>query len=91
MNPHLKTQMRNFYAIGPHAGAHRVALRAAVCLAGPLLLLYFLGRIDLAIYASFGAFAAVYGRNDTYAARVSMQAAAGTTIVVAMLLGTLTS
>lgn len=77
--------------VGPHAGAHRVALRVGACLAGPLLVLYLIGRIDLAIYASFGAFTGIYGRNDSYAQRIYMQATAGTSIVVAMLIGTLAS
>lgn len=41
-------------AIGPHAGAHRVALRAAISIAVPLLILLLLDRMDLSIYASFG-------------------------------------
>lgn len=91
MNTNIQTLFRNFFMVGPHAGAHRVALRAATCLAAPLLILYFIGRTDLALYASFGAFAAVYGRNDSYAQRVFMQAAAGSAIVAAMLTGTLVS
>lgn len=86
-----KTLIQNFFLVGPHAGAHRVALRAATCLAGPLLVLFLIDRIDLAIYASFGAFTGIYGRNDSYARRLSMQTSAGLTIIAAMLLGTLVS
>lgn len=74
--------------IAPHRGDHRVALRAAISLSVPLLLLWAMGRLDLAMYASFGGFAALYGRNDGYADRVRMQAAAGVTMVAAMFLGT---
>ena len=65
-----------------------MALRAAVCIAVPLLLLWALGRLDLAVYASFGAFAALYGRHDSYIERIRMQAEAGATLVVSMLIGT---
>ena len=74
--------------IDPRRGDHRVALRAAVSVAVPLLVLLALGRLDLSIYASFGSFAALYGRHDDYADRIRMQAAAGVTLIAAMLLDT---
>jgi esterase/lipase superfamily enzyme len=77
--------------VGPRSGDHRIALRAAVSVAVPLLILWALGRLDLSVYASFGAFAALYGRHDGYADRIRMQAAAGATLVSAMLVGTLLS
>ena len=43
----------------PHA--HRVAVRAALAILVPLVVLAVIGRSELAAYASFGAFAAVYG------------------------------
>ncbi|HET9647678.1 MAG TPA: FUSC family protein [Microlunatus sp.] len=43
----------------PHA--HRVAVRAAIAVLLPLLALWSTGRLDLAAYATFGAFASVYG------------------------------
>jgi hypothetical protein len=80
--------MTGLVRIAPRRGDHRVALRAAVSLAVPLLVLWALGRLDLSVYASFGAFASLYGRFDGYADRIRMQAAAGGTLVVAMLIGT---
>ncbi len=77
--------------IGPHGGAHRVAARAALSVGVPLLVLLSLGRLDLSVYASFGAFAALYGRLDPPRTRVRMQATAGGILVLAMLLGTLLS
>lgn len=74
--------------VAPHRGDHRVALRAAISIAVPLLVLWAIGREDLAVYASFGAFASLYGRFDGYADRIRMQAAAGATMLVAMLIGT---
>lgn len=74
--------------VEPHRGDHRVALRAAVSVAVPLLALWTLGRLDLSIYASFGAFAALYGRHDVFRDRIRMQASAGGVILASMLVGT---
>lgn len=74
--------------VEPHRGDHRVALRAAVSVAVPLLVLWMVGRLDLSIYASFGAFAALYGRHDVFRDRIRMQASAGGVIVASMLVGT---
>ncbi|WP_347123859.1 FUSC family protein [Microbacterium sp. SY138] len=74
--------------VEPHRGDHRVALRAAVSVAVPLLVLWMLGRLDLSIYASFGAFAALYGRHDVFRDRIRMQASAGCVILASMLIGT---
>lgn len=77
--------------IGPHRGDHRVAARAALSVGVPLLVLLLIGRLDLSVYASFGAFAALYGRLDPPRTRVRMQATAGGILVLSMLLGTLLS
>lgn len=74
--------------VAPRRGDHRVAIRAALALAVPLLALWAIGRVDLSMYACFGAFASLYGRLDAYADRVRMQVAAGVTLIVAMLIGT---
>ena len=53
------------------------AARAAVALAVPLFILLAIDRIDLAVYASFGAFTGIYGRREPYRVRlVSVTAAA---------------
>ncbi|REJ05147.1 FUSC family protein [Microbacterium bovistercoris] len=74
--------------VAPSRGDHRVALRAAVSVGVPLLMLWAIGRLDLSIYASFGAFAALYGRTDGFGDRLRMQAGAGGILVLAMLAGT---
>ncbi len=79
---------QQFAAIGPHAGAHRVALRVAISLAIPLLTLWSLGRLDLSIYATFGAFASLYGRDDVFSRRIVMQVQAGVVQVVSLAVGT---
>lgn len=63
-----------------------VGLRAAGCLVVPLLLLHFLGRDDLAVYAAFGAFTSLYGRVEMYRHRaVNLLAVAATFIGLAAL------
>ena len=42
--------------VGPHDGAHRVALRAGVSVLLPLLLLVLAGHAGWTPYAAFGAF-----------------------------------
>lgn len=76
-------------AFGPHAGAHRVALRAATSIAVPLVVLFLLDRMDLSIYASFGSLASLYGRFHYYGDRLRMQLGAGTVFISVMLVGTL--
>ena len=44
--------------------------RAAVAVAVPLFVLFAVGRLDLTAYATFGAFTALYGRNEPYRVRV---------------------
>ncbi|MGD8195317.1 FUSC family protein [Herbiconiux sp. P18] len=79
---------RRLIEFGPHAGAHRVALRAAVAIAIPLLALTAAGRIDLSLYAVFGAFTVLYGRSHSYAPRLRMQATAAVALVGSVVLGT---
>lgn len=77
--------------VAPYDRDHTVAIRAAISVGVPLLVLWTMGRLDLSIYASFGAFASLYGRTDRIGDRVRMQAAAGAVLLTAMLIGTATS
>ncbi|WP_019135395.1 FUSC family protein [Cellulomonas massiliensis] len=76
-------------AFGPHAGAHRVALRASVSVLVPLLVLWGTGHLEWSIYAAFGAFTSLYGRERTDRARLALQVEAGVTQVVVVTLGVL--
>jgi uncharacterized membrane protein YccC len=64
------------------------ALRVAVSVGVPLLALYAVGRLDLAVYAAFGGLAMLYGHGEPVKKRVESQIVAGTglvlTIAVAM-------
>lgn len=69
----------------PHA--HRVALRAALAILVPLIVLAVIGRSELAAYASFGAFAAVYGGGRRSTTRWRLQAQVGGILALAVICG----
>jgi hypothetical protein len=73
--------------VGPHNGAHRVALRAGISVLVPLLLLWWFDRIDWSIHAAFGAFTSLYGRNRVGLSRVQMQVSLGVLLTGAVGLG----
>ncbi|KQP67125.1 hypothetical protein ASF47_01785 [Nocardioides sp. Leaf285] len=75
-------------ALGPHDGAHRVAARAGISILVPLLVLLAAGRLEWALYATFGAFAALYARDRGGAERRRMQLTLATLLVLAVGLGT---
>lgn len=80
--PHL-------FTIGPGNRDHEVAIRCGVAVFVPLVTLLLLGRIDLAIFASFGAFTAIYGRNLEHGPRLQMQLRVGLLMTVLLLLANL--
>lgn len=81
--------LRGLVVLGPHAGAHRVAIRAGISVLVPLLVLLALDRLDWALYASFGAFTSLYGRNASYVPRLRMQLTVGALLVASVMLGVL--
>ncbi|ARC57343.1 hypothetical protein AS850_09670 [Frondihabitans sp. 762G35] len=64
-----------------------IALRAAIGLAVPLLVLLAVGRMELAAYATFGAFTGLYGRGEPYRSRIVTVSAAGAGLLASMALG----
>lgn len=62
-------------------------MRAALSILMPLVVLWGAGRLDLALYAGFGALASVYGRDARLPARLRMQAEAGLSLVLAVVVG----
>jgi hypothetical protein len=66
-----------------------VGVRAAVAVAVPLLILLMVGRLDLSAYATFGAFTALYGRNEPYRLRIRSVTVAGAALLVSIGLGIL--
>ena len=79
--------LRDLVRLNPAPGSHRVALRAGLSVAVPLLTVVLLDRTPWAIYAAFGAFVALYGRNHVHLPRAVMQASAGLALVGSVVLG----
>lgn len=73
--------------VHPASGDHRVAGRAGLSVAVPLLLLWAGGHLEWAIFAAFGAFAALYARTHAGGPRLRMQVAAGAVLTAATTLG----
>lgn len=69
--------LRSLVAIGPSNGSHRIALRAALSVLVPLLVLDATGHLTWTMYAAFGAFTSLYGRERIRADRVRLQLVAG--------------
>ena len=65
-----------------------VGLRAALAVAVPLLVLLAVGRLDLTAYATFGAFTALYGRNEPYRIRVRTLTVAAIALLASIAAGT---
>lgn len=80
-----------FFTMGPANKDHHPALRCAVGVFVPLITLVLLQRLDLAIFASFGAFAGIYGRNEPHGRRLVLQLRAGTLMLAVILLAALTA
>lgn len=80
---------RSLTTLGPHGDAHWVALRAGVSIGVPLLLLWSIDRLDLALPATFGAFTALYGRAHAHRSRAAMQATAAVVLVASVAAGTM--
>ncbi|QCB96127.1 FUSC family protein [Arthrobacter sp. PAMC25564] len=79
------------FTMAPSRNDHQVALRCAVGVFVPLITLLLLDRLDLAVFASFGAFTGIYGRNEPHAKRFVIQLRGGLLMVLVMLLATLTA
>jgi uncharacterized membrane protein YccC len=88
MSSSILPRARHLLALGPHAGAHTVALRAGISMAVPLVALWLTGHLELSLYATFGAFTSLYGRSHSHLTRFRMQSVAAVTMVAAVVVGT---
>ncbi|MGD6980590.1 MULTISPECIES: FUSC family protein [Citricoccus] len=79
----------SLFTIAPANKDHEVGIRCGITVLVPLLALLLMDRIDLAIFASFGAFTGIYGRNTTHGVRLHMQMRAGLLMVAVILAATL--
>lgn len=82
---------RDWFRMAPANNDHHPAVRTAIGVGVPLLLLIVVGRIDLAVFASFGAFTGIYGRNEPHRQRLEHQAKAGLLLLLAVFAGALCS
>ncbi|SDM11418.1 Fusaric acid resistance protein-like [Geodermatophilus siccatus] len=73
--------------VTPQSATTPTAVRAGLSIAVPLLLLWAAGRPEWSLYATFGAFTAVYARGVTRTARVRTQAAVGLVLTAAVASG----
>jgi hypothetical protein len=67
------------------------ALRVAISVVAPLVLLRLTGHIDASLYAGFGAFASIYARRGPHLERLVMQGGAGLLLVGCVTTGTAVS
>ncbi|MET4097219.1 FUSC family protein [Arthrobacter sp. UYCu712] len=83
--------LAEMFTMAPGNKDHQVALRCAAGVFVPLTTLVLLGRLDLAVFASFGAFTGIYGRHEPHAQRFVTQLRAGMLMLLIMLLAALTA
>ncbi|WP_427135409.1 FUSC family protein [Pseudarthrobacter sp. S9] len=83
--------LAEMFTMAPGNKDHRVALRCGVGVFVPLITLVLLDRLDLAIFASFGAFTGIYGRNEPHGRRFTTQLRAGALMLLVVLLAALTA
>jgi hypothetical protein len=79
------------FTIAPGNKDHHVAVRCAVGVFVPLIILVLIDRMDLAIFASFGAFTGIYGRGELHRKRLFIQVRAGSLMLLVILLATLSA
>lgn len=75
------------FDLGPHNGAHRVAIRAGISVGVPLLILWSIGHVELALYSTFGAFVSFYGRSHSHLIRARLQSGVAIGMVGAVAIG----
>lgn len=79
----------SLFTMAPANRDHEVGIRCGITVLVPLLTLLLIDRIDLVIFASFGAFTGIYGRNTAHGTRLQMQLRAGLLMIAVMLAATL--
>ncbi|OKI77671.1 FUSC family protein [Micromonospora sp. CB01531] len=89
MGEQARATLRGLLHLRPARGTHRIALRAGISVLLPLLAVLALGRPAWSVYAVFGAFTSLYGRNHVHLSRAAMQASAGAVLTGSVVLGVL--
>ncbi len=78
---------RDLTTMGPYRRDHWVALRVALAIGVPLVLLWATGSMPFAIFAVFGAFTSVYGRGLSVFGRFRMQSIAAGSLLASVGVG----
>ena len=79
--------VRQLFEVGPSRRDHVPAVRIALAVGIPLVLLMLLGRPDLTIYAAFGAFTSIYARHEPLRQRLGHELQAGALVTVSVAIG----
>ncbi|PPG29135.1 FUSC family protein [Pseudoclavibacter sp. RFBB5] len=85
--PSMIPGWRDLTTMGPYRRDHWVALRVALAIGVPLVLLWATGSMPLAIFAVFGAFTSVYGRGLSVFGRFRMQSIAAGSLLASVGVG----
>lgn len=80
-------QVRALHRLEPANNDHLAALRVALSVAVPSLLLLAAGRTDLMIYAVFGALTGMYGRSEPHQLRLRHQGQAALVLLTGVAVG----
>jgi len=80
-------QVRALHRLEPADNDHLAALRVAVSVAVPSLLLLAMGRADLITYAVFGALTGMYGRSEPHQLRLRHQSQAAVVLLGGVAVG----
>lgn len=80
---------RDLTMMGPYRRDHWVALRVALAIGVPLVLLWATDSMGLAIFAVFGAFTSVYGRGLGVFGRLRLQSIAAASLLASVGVGAL--
>jgi hypothetical protein len=80
-------QVRALHRLEPANNDHLAALRVALSVAVPSLLLMAAGRTDLIIYAVFGALTGMYGRSEPHQLRLRHQSQAAVVLLTGVAVG----
>ncbi|WP_169251549.1 FUSC family protein [Brevibacterium sp. 'Marine'] len=85
------SHLQEFFRIPPGERDHIPAFRIALGVAVPLLVLLGIDRLDLAVYAAFGAFTGIYARFESRRSRTRRQSIAAAVLVICVGIGALLS
>ncbi|MGN7202514.1 FUSC family protein [Arthrobacter sp. SAFR-044] len=87
----VREQVRALHRLEPANGDHLAALRVAISVAVPSLLLLAAGRTDLMIYAVFGALTGMYGRSEPHQLRLRHQGQGALVLLTGVAVGVMLS